>query len=803
MKIRARWPLFLLLIAVVAMGARWAWRVAGSSTGWTPHLDQWVSIAAGQAGIDQSSLGEWDPQEQATHWLAEVERLDVADVDSQIAMGAAWMLDAPQLKFMWRHVHRRDLPDIPGLPASVQREPDREAIHALIDEFESLCREDCLARIETAVRLDSDDVELRRSRALLAFQSKPFAIELSPRSEDCLSILDACAAADPDNALYDYLAALHLWTSSATYDWAEDGYLLDVENEGGFEQGRVRLAAGLAKPTLEFGTEASAATIAFLEAAGVPRSERLDAVSSRLIDFRASSVLYRLVRWQSVLADVESRAGRLDNAVAEVRKVASISEQISESGNSVGVLGPKLHLRRWSLANLEHRDQGHPGLLSAGDAAQVAADRAEAKMESAVLGEVNDRWEAKANPALAENKQDDKVARAAELLRWAILAISVQMLVVATAALACVALILAALFGKGGDDRRETLGWLRHGIAWLCALDVSFVVLGVFPAEVVSSRVQTMSTTAAIWIGFVAIVFGLLVLFRRRFELPVTQIVALMSVVSVPFVAFLAALVAPDLLVRVTAWLHPAASVVALILLAASCWAVGRALREFARSDRLARRRKVLAVGVLFLFLLIAIPTGIALWEFNRSMETHTWVAPALWPEIRGFPIEPDEFRSALQLDEAKWSWCLIQWQAHRGAVVASIGAVAILLTWQCVRRARRTAGGMRQVLRSDVRREVRRAGLSVSGSCLVASVVFLLTYFGATPTFAELKGNSDQVWFDRMRHPARAWDELAALTAEVRAEPQTMQRLQAEIDAFDRSLAEQEGAMEPLKEVE
>jgi hypothetical protein len=85
----------------------------------------------------------------------------------------------------------------------------------MTEEFERLCRNECIAKIEMAVRLDGADVELRRARALLLFFQTHFLVfDSKLRRDDWRQVLDECSRADPDNALYDYLAAAHLWTSS-------------------------------------------------------------------------------------------------------------------------------------------------------------------------------------------------------------------------------------------------------------------------------------------------------------------------------------------------------------------------------------------------------------------------------------------------------------------------------------------------------------------------------------------------------------------------------------------------------------
>ena len=329
--INRRWWLLILLLIGGALGVRLAWTVAVSELGWRPLRDQWTIVARSLIGLDNTPLKDRDPAQQAEFWLSEVARVTAAGDDPQAAMGAAWMLDAPQFGFIQHHIRMKDGPDVPGLPASWRRELDHQAIDALVDEFETRCREECLARIETAVRLDESDVELQRSRALLLFQAGFMSLRSEPRRADWLDVLDECAVRDPENALYDYLAVVPLWTSAAHYDYdAEvDGYVLTITDEEMFRQGDARFAAGLARPHLKFGMQVHAATFAFLDESSVLRAEHVEAAGSRLIDSRVTQLLYLvLMRWQHVRKDVAARAGRIEEAAGAVRSVLRIADQL-------------------------------------------------------------------------------------------------------------------------------------------------------------------------------------------------------------------------------------------------------------------------------------------------------------------------------------------------------------------------------------------------------------------------------------------------------------------------------------------
>ncbi len=776
MKIRKLWPLYVLLIAVGLPGARLAWRLTTSELGWMPHLEQWANGAASIIGVERREFSNLDPAEQATFWLNEVERIGSANDDAEMAMGAAWMLDSPQFGFIRRHVSMKDDVGYPGLPASWRRELDHQTIAAMVEEFELLCRDECLGWIARAVRLDDANVELRRARALLLFQTRFISFDSEPRQDDWLSVLDECARVDPDNALYDYLAALHLWTSSADHDWEEGGYVLNIEDKDRFEDGNMRLAAGHGKPHLKFGTEVYAATFEFLKETSVSRSDYLKAVGSRQIDNRATSLLYLIMRWVSVQKDAEQRADRLDAAIGAVRSVLAISAQVSPTGNYANLLTPRLILRQWSLANLVNMHEDHPDLVSADEAAIASKQLAEVQLELKILEEVYGRMA----PTVSDN------------LLSVMLMASAQMLVIVCIGIALMSALISLLFGRGGNSDQSTAGWLSHIGAWVVALGVSFIVLGMFPAEIVSASVQTWLVCGAIWVGFGAVYLGFLHLLRRRFKLPAGQVAGLVFVTSLPMIAVAQAANIMDLVVAGNARLLSVNSIALILFLAVTCWTSFHFLRKFVQNQNLTRRRKLLAVEVVFLIALVAVPAGTVLGMMTHEIETSAWISPTVWRAAQGLHFDAEELQIAMKMEEARWAWALIQWLSHHGPVVAPLMAVVIVMVCHLIRRAVRVEGGPRQILRSQKRCELRQSGKTIASSCVVAAVVFLALYLAATPPVVDMMDNYHRVHFARMTQPARAWEEIAERTVEVRADKETMSRLQSEIDDRNRRIAEQ-----------
>jgi len=798
MKIRTTWPLYLLLLVFAVLGIRLAWTLSVSTTGWKPHLDQWSKVAASLVGIHKTPLSDKTPKAQAEFWLEQVSQVESADDDPQVAMGAAWMLDAPQFRFVRRHVRVKEDLDFPGIPASWRRELDDEAIAAMTEEFESLCRDECLAKIETAVRLDGANVELWRGRALLLFQTKFMSLDMEPRRDDWFSVLDECSEHDPDNALYDYLAALHLWSSSAEYDWKEDGYILKIEDGETFKEGTARLTAGLAKPHLKFGTRGYAATMDYLDESSLPLSDHLNAAGSRQIDYRAASLLYRIMRWQSVRLDVEKRMETFDATNAVVRNVLRISDQVLEAGNYPNLSTPKLILRQWGLANLKDMHEDHPNLLSVDVAEKVCAELAEVQLDLEVLQEVRKRLAAKAGTSIGTDRSSGAILTITNHLFAVLLMVTAQMLVIVTLGLSLLSGLAAWVLGAATNGERIEMRWLRHVVAWLGGVGVSFVLLGMCPAKVISPSVQTWLLCGLVWIGYALLAMGVLHLVRKQLQVPWAQLVVLAAITALPVVLVLHHSAIIDLVVTAIANLHPSVLITVLLVSAWLCGVLFHVLLAFARNDVLARRRKFLACGLVFLLALIAVPAGTALAvAMSDELEAQAWISPAVWREAEGLHITPSEIQSAVKLEDSKWGWAFIQWQAHHGPIAAPLIVVGVLLIWHLILRARRFEGGYRKILRSQKRGQIRLAGNVVARSCVVASLVFSLVYLGATPTVAESMETYHRVHYERLVNPSQTWEEIAAASAQIKSDESLMTRLKAEIAERNRQISEQESWLE------
>ncbi|MCA9007947.1 MAG: hypothetical protein KDA70_21940, partial [Planctomycetaceae bacterium] len=286
------WHLILLLLVMIVLGLRLAFVLHDSPSGWRGFWYDWKDSALRLSG-QTTMIGEEIPPIQAEYWLRQISQIPETRTDPQIAMGAAWMLDSPQIYFYVNYLTTD--PSGSGLPLQLRRKLDEEAIHSLNSEFESICHAACLAQSKTATDLAPDNVELWRQRALLQFHiANDYG--LIPRHANWLNVLDEGVAHDPENALYDYLAAVYLYHQSVEHVWDDDfNPILKITEPEKFELSKQRLQAGLKKPFLRFGTTTFSSTLAFVEDTSLPLEEQLRAAGSRSYLYRGQYNITRLI----------------------------------------------------------------------------------------------------------------------------------------------------------------------------------------------------------------------------------------------------------------------------------------------------------------------------------------------------------------------------------------------------------------------------------------------------------------------------------------------------------------------------
>lgn len=252
----------------------------------------------GWIGFGYQRVAEKNGREQAEYWIAEANRILADQPTSELARGAAWMLNEPTHVFGvldWRP---------PLLAASEGFEPIEAA-----KKFEPRAGARCIEIAALATQLAPDDPAAWRTRASLLFLPGNGWVKFgSPRDPNWLAILDEAAEHDPNNALYDYLAAIGIW-HCADGVYTLDGLLEAAPNC--FAAGMERFERGREKPMLR-GPNDRRAMREFVERSHVERNEIAELVQSRFQDVTMIAALGQIQSLENGWVRTTSNATTVD-----------------------------------------------------------------------------------------------------------------------------------------------------------------------------------------------------------------------------------------------------------------------------------------------------------------------------------------------------------------------------------------------------------------------------------------------------------------------------------------------------------
>jgi hypothetical protein len=746
-----RLPAFALLIVVLALAARMTWRVSRTTIGWETLRDDWAEMVPAPVGFHRQRLADQSLEDQALFWLDEVDRHAATKEDPHVAAGAAWMLDSGQIDFD-RHSRHLEALDVAGA-AKYDRELDR---------FEELCHERCAALVDRAVALDPRDVELWRTRALLAFRYNALGSSgMIPRRSDWAAVLDECASHDTENALYDYLAALHDWTVSAKYDYLGMQTSLAVRNEEVYERGMERYAAGLQKPRLMFGDQGFSETLAFLEQSSVSRMDRLYAAESREIANRSFLIpVHDLQNWQLAQFAVARQKEKIDLAIGTIRDIQRVADQFTDEGNPPGSEATRLVLRLFGVSNLIDLADRRPDLFDADQKTAMKDELRDIRLELDVRSEASRRLE----------MDDLGRRRFGNSLAGCVMIASLQYLAVLLAAAAGIWL-LAWIVGRRAPTEAPALGPIPHLMAWSVGLGSSFAVLGLIPAGVVSSDAQIWVIRGLGCLAGLSLASGLLYALSRLVRIEFGRLAAIALTVSVPWLLFW---YGRDAAIDTVARLHPLFSIVLSLALFGIAWIAARADLAFVRSAALSGRRKgwvTLTLTVLAMFAVPWIPSAVDFLKTNIEGATRIARLTTRDPHFQ-FLVE-DGAKSQRQA----WVRALIQWHLYSG-FYAGAAAGLLLFAWFTIRRVRQPDGDIRRILRDEKRAFLRSTGIEVARSLLVAGLCALAIDFAVTPAAVDERERQYHRQYMRLVNPAAAAREIESEVAAIKGDSSIMDKL-------------------------
>jgi hypothetical protein len=473
---------------------------------------------AGWLGWQHEPIHSAEPSQQADFWLAELDRLPTEPPTSEIAIAAAWLLDSPGTGFQARHLRATGISQIPVIP-------DSDAISRAVQAFETKATPRCTALAELATQTAPNDVQTWRNRALLVFGPPSSPISGQPRSPDWKEIIAKAAEHDPDNALYDYLVANRLWQESIDYDFSEDDVPLIVRDDSKFAESAFYFQRAQGKPFVR-GPDYNAQAVQYLlSRAGVPRHEQPALINIRLCEVRESLLLYSLLRREMDLAKRQP----LEAQLSHLRSGFRLVEQTKPVDDLT-----KLQTVKWIS---ETAASGMMVLLRDDCHELETSAAADVERELRAVYTRNMVWDAARDVPPAS----PPAATYAEMISQPLL----DWLLSSAVLLAGIAVITSLggrVIWRRPAPRQPGLGIIRASTCWLVAFGMSFVVLGLAPAEVLSIAVQHAIFRAFVlnvpWVA--AITAIVLLLRRRKWRFSLGEFVLVMPIVGPLLLAWLA-----------------------------------------------------------------------------------------------------------------------------------------------------------------------------------------------------------------------------------------------------------------------
>ncbi|HJT32996.1 MAG TPA: hypothetical protein VJ783_13225 [Pirellulales bacterium] len=515
-------------LVALAVVARFAYLVSCMDGGWRTVLAQWQPGWSGGDEWPDRAVPRLEPPQQATFWLKHIDEIADGPGDpAQLAMGGAWILDHPSPHYMSKHLEARFGS---GRPFSA------EDTGQAVNEFHRLCGAKCLALAKRATDLEPTNVNWWRMRAMLtsSINLGSHVSWESMRTDQWTEILEEAAPHDPDNALYDYLAAARLWKANGKYEPRSfaprsDGieWTLTVHDAHQFAKGTEYFERGQTKKFVAFGEAGLPAIFEFIKRSGLPRDVQAELATSSLYLLRSSDSIVALGRWQMARIDERAGAGDRVGALKLARQCSKALSQFEAAGETtafelvLAVFQQRIAMRLLQLAESE------PIPVTTEEKAAVMRDACEAILRVKVWQEAANRA---AKPRLAPPD-------AVDIIEGAVLAFTPKS-VVALLIGGLTAGLVAALFARGAC-RLEMLPAWQHAVIWSIACTLVFAILGIAPAEFVSIDKQPWIAAGAL-LGVVVLTGGIL-FWRSNFRFTIRTLFVTVSI-SALLSAFLAML---------------------------------------------------------------------------------------------------------------------------------------------------------------------------------------------------------------------------------------------------------------------
>jgi|GEM_PF-2943101 len=779
-QLKASWPRLLLLGVLVLLGLRLVVAVSSTPAGWRSFRNDWEDQGLRLLGRT-TSIGAETPPVQAQYWLDQISRIPATQTDPQVALGAAWMLAEPQYGFVKRNIKSNQ--DLQAWSETIFDTFERSQA-----EFLAISRAACLEQAALATRLAPKNVEFWRQRALLLFVvSENSERELS--TADWLQVLEEGAAHDPENALYDYLAAIQFYQQSAEPVWDEEYRVtLKITNPRIYAQAEQRLQTGLKKPTLDVGTITYSATLAFLKQTSLPLGEQIKAAESRNADYPSLIILSRLQRWLLYPCKSDLLQKKYDAVMRNARRELRIADQLTGRNNFYDQTYYKYGFRTSGLGYLFRVLQLHPTSFTAAETAELKQDLQQSWLKQKIFFEALDRY---------KSQQDAQPT--VESYLAIVLTEPSQRFIIYLLPLSLLLVLTIRLTGQPADSPAAPTGWWRTLIAWFSGVSLSLFIWGAIPADLLSEPVWNSLLLGLCWMGLILVLTVSLRMIHRRENLPWLQLISLLLVLAAPVLLYFEFV---SLLALVEQyWIHASltqlipASLLIVVIYGVLVYLASRLLR----SPGWPASRKKTVCGLVLLVTLLIFPAGAEVTRASLNpAELQTWFGR----EISVADANPFRTLAAWNNQSQKqmpeWIWIYPQWTAHHGEGFAILVSLSILFGWSLLRWSRSPNDQQPEPADVSPQTKLWQAGVCLLlRSSLIALLVVTMVYLTVIPSVIKARNRDHQKRYQALLNPQQSLQKFETLQSEIKNDPALMQSFHQRIKEIQQEYSEEAAQMQ------
>lgn len=468
----SRWrPLWWWILAFLflILGLRLAWVASKTETGWEVIGRQWRDVTIGLIVGEREPIGNREPIEQADFWLRETARIVAADPkNAELAMGAALLLDSPGVNFLVRYYKSSN-----GT-ASFQYGPsiDNDAVTVAVERFEQKCHQACADYAAKATQLQPKEVRWWRLRAMLLIPCNAWGKGHEPRTSNWPDVLNECSLHDPENALYDYLAAWLHFMKGADLDDID----MPVVNQAEFDLGLTFLHRGLKKRFCAVGGDQSPLMLMVIDRSTMPRGDYVSTMSGS-IGYRRDCFLTDLLRVQCSLAKRQEKSGHVPEALTTLRQLRQYADQFDVASDGSLLFDQfvaTMHMA--GLEQLQSMMERHPKAGSAKVLRHIKVEAFAAEQNKKTLTEADRRLVAEREP------RNKSVMFATSML----VVVSLGATFILFIGGICIS-IMTSRWHRSCKSFNDKWDIVAQVLAWLAGYAISFAAIGMLPVRIVST----------------------------------------------------------------------------------------------------------------------------------------------------------------------------------------------------------------------------------------------------------------------------------------------------------------------------